>query len=87
MELNFQGYQNIDNNPWSLLSEELGTWGNMALQLHTSKTQDGCLDDEYCCDDNRKRGRSTTTTAFPMTGYERTLFKKFLFSDKLSSNI
>ena len=74
MELNYQGYQNIDNNPWSLLSEELGTWGNMALQLHTSKTNGagydgGNGDTSYCCGDDRKRGRSTTTTAFPMTGY------------------
>ena len=66
MELNFQGYQNIDNNPWSLLAEELGTWGNMALQLHTNKNKVDCFD-EFSREE-RKRGRSTTTTAFPMTG-------------------
>jgi len=66
MELNFQGYQNIDNNPWSLLAEELGTWGNMALQLHTNKNKVDHF--EELSPEERKRGRSTTTTAFPMTG-------------------
>eukprot|EP00111_Clytia_hemisphaerica_P006364 TCONS_00018439-protein len=66
MEVNFQGYENIDTQPWSLLSENLGTWGNMALQLHTSKNKTELIDD-FSGEDNRKRGRSTTTTNYPMS--------------------
>lgn len=66
MELNFQGYQNIDTNPWSRLAEELGTWGNMALQLFTDKKKSETVEEPIA--EEPRRGRSTTTTAFPMTG-------------------
>ena len=62
MEINLQGYQNIDTNPWSKLAEEVGTWGNMALQLHVNKTTNEC---EESPTTESARGRSTTTTVFP----------------------
>ena len=76
MELNFQGYQNIDTNPWSRLAEELRTWGNMALQLHTDKSKVEVTDEPIL--EEPRRERSTTTTAFPMTGYVQLLFSFLL---------
>lgn len=60
MERNYQGYQNVDTNPWSKLAEECGTWGFMALQLHVNKTKEETDDSSPV-----ERARSTTTTVFP----------------------
>ena len=54
MELNYHGYHNIDTNPWSMLAEEYGTWGSMALQTYVDKQ---CLEKI----DSPNRPRSTTT--------------------------
>ena len=54
MELNYHGYHNIDTNPWSMLAEEYGTWGSMALQTYVDKQRLEKID-------SPNRPRSTTT--------------------------
>ena len=32
--MNWQGFSNVDTNPWSKLAEETGTWGLPALRTY-----------------------------------------------------